>query len=94
MKVCDEGPLRDCVRVAMDDDQPLSVTEQSVARKFHAISSSRVGDPDDLPNSLLRVFADILSSSFSESVEFLEFGSKPMARAYQKRQPFATITKI
>ena len=34
------SPLTDCVRVAMDDDQPFSVTEKSVARKLYAISSS------------------------------------------------------
>ena len=70
----DYSPLTDCVRVEMDDDEPISVTELSVARKLREISSARAGGPDDLPNWALREYADIvaapiadiLNTSFSE----------------------------
>ena len=55
-------------------DQPITVTENSVWRKLHKISCARASGPDDLPNWVLREFADILAapvadilnSSFSE----------------------------
>ena len=60
------SPLTDCVRLAMDDDQPILVTEQSVARKLHAISKTRAGGSDDLPNWVLREYADILSAPITD----------------------------
>ena len=50
----DYSPLTDCVRVDMDDDQPISVNEHSVALKLFEISCARAGGPDDLPNLVLR----------------------------------------
>ena len=50
----DYSPLTDCVRVDMDDDQPISVNKHSVALKLHEISSARAGGPEDLPNWVLK----------------------------------------
>ena len=58
----DYSLLTDSVRVAMDDDEPISVTELTVARKLRAVSTFRVGSPDDLSNWVLREFADILAA--------------------------------
>ena len=62
----DYSPLTDCVRVEMDDDEPISVTELSVARKLREISSARAGGPDDLPNWALREYADILAAPIAD----------------------------
>ena len=57
----DYSPLTDCVRVDMDDDQPISVNEDSMG-------------PDDLPNWVLREHADILAATIAENLNtyFLE----------------------
>ena len=70
----DYSPLTDCVRVDMDDDQPISVNEHSVALKLFEISCARAGGPDDLPNLVLREHADILAASIAENLNtyFLE----------------------
>ena len=39
----DYSPLTECVCVDMDDDQPISVTEHSVARKLRGRTISRTG---------------------------------------------------
>ena len=39
----DYSPLTEWVCVDMDDDQPISVTEHSVARKLRDISCARAG---------------------------------------------------
>ena len=57
----DYSPLTQCVCVDMDDDQPISVTEHSVARKLRKISCARAGGPDDLPNWVLKEYAYTLS---------------------------------
>jgi len=59
-------PLTDCVYVATEDDQPIFVTEQSVTRKLRTISTSRDSGPDDLPNWVLREFADILAPPIAD----------------------------
>ena len=64
----DYSPLTDCVRVDMDDDQPISVNEHSVALKLREISCTRAGGPDDLPNWVLREHADILAAPISENL--------------------------
>ena len=46
----DYSPLTECVCVDMDDDQPISVTEHSVACKLREISCARAGGPNNLPN--------------------------------------------
>ncbi|XP_067023926.1 uncharacterized protein [Acropora muricata] len=69
------SPLADSARVSADDDDPIVVTEQSVARKLREVSTSRASGPDDIPNwvlvkeysDILEVpIADILNASFSE----------------------------
>ena len=66
--------------VHADDDEPISVTEETVVKKLKEISVSRSSGPDDLPNWVLKEFAyvlaptitDILNSSFHEQkVPFL-----------------------
>lgn len=68
------SPLTESVYVDTNGDQPITVTEISVRHKLREISCARAGGPDDLPNWVLREFADILAapvadilnSSFSE----------------------------
>ena len=70
----DYSPLADSARVSANDDDPIVVTEQSVARKLREVSTSLASDPDDIPNWLLKEYAeilavpiaDILNASFSE----------------------------
>ena len=70
----DYSPLADSARVSADDDDPIVVTEQSVARKLREVSTSRASGPDDIPNWVLKEYADILAvpiadilnASFSE----------------------------
>ena len=51
----------------MYDDQPISVTEHSVARKLREISCARTGrGPDDPPNWVLKEYADILAAPIAE----------------------------
>ena len=50
----------------MYDDQRISVTEHSVARKLREISCARTGGPDDLPNWVLKEYADILVAPIAE----------------------------
>ncbi|XP_068671085.1 uncharacterized protein [Montipora foliosa] len=46
----DYQPLTDSVRVSVEDDEPLTVTEELVEKKLRAISTSRASGPDELPN--------------------------------------------
>ena len=62
----DYSSLSDCVRVEMDDDEPIYVTELSVARKLREICSARASRPDDLPNWALREYADILAAPIAD----------------------------
>ena len=62
----DYSPLTDCVRVDMDDDQPISVNENSVVLKLREISCARAGGPEDLPKWVLREYADILAAPIAE----------------------------
>ena len=70
----DYSPLADSARVSADDDDPIAVTEQSVARKLREVSTSRMSGPDDIPIWVLKEYsdrlavpiADILNASFSE----------------------------
>ena len=55
------SPLSENILVASEDDEPLSVTEAAVARKLRAMSTSRAGGPDNLPNWVLKEYADILA---------------------------------
>ena len=68
------SPLSENVLVASEDDEPLSVKEATVARKLRAVSTSRVGGPDDLPSWVLKEYADILASPIADilNTSFLE----------------------
>ena len=52
--------------VDVDDDQTISVNEHSVALKLREISCARDGGLDDLPNWVLREYADILAAPIAE----------------------------
>ena len=60
--------------MASEDDEPLSVTEEAVARKLRAVSTSRAGGPDNLPNWVLKEYADILAFPIADilNTSFLE----------------------
>ena len=47
-------------------DQPITVTEISVRHKLREISCARAVGPDDLPNWVLREFADILAAPVAD----------------------------
>ena len=44
------NPLSDDALVLCEDEEPISVTADSVAARLSKISTSRAGGPDDLPN--------------------------------------------
>ena len=55
-------PLADDVCVPLEDDVPITVTETSVTQKLRQISASKASGPDiNLPNWLLKEYADILA---------------------------------
>ena len=45
--------LKYCARVPTDGEEPVNVTELSVASKFRDVTTSRAGYPDDPPNWVL-----------------------------------------
>ena len=69
------SPLSDDALVLCEDDEPISVTVESVAARLSSISASRAGGPDNLPNWVLKEFSvilapaltDVLNQSFRES---------------------------
>ena len=60
------NPLSDDALVLCEDDEPISVTVDSVAARLSKISMSRVGRPDDLPNLVLKKFSDVLAPALTE----------------------------
>ena len=60
------SPLTESVCVDTNGDQPITVTESSVRRKLRKISCARAGGPDNLPNWVLREFADILAAPVAD----------------------------
>ncbi|XP_028414247.1 uncharacterized protein LOC114537304 [Dendronephthya gigantea] len=62
----DYSPLTDYTCVDAVDDEPLYVTEESVARKLRAIKISRASGPDNLPNWVLKTFSDIIASPITD----------------------------
>ena len=54
-------PLANDVCVSLEDDVPITVTDTSVTRKLRQISASKASGPDNLPNWLLKEYADILA---------------------------------
>ena len=60
-------PLSDSVRVdTAEDDEPISVNEYVVAKALRAIKISHAGGPDDLPNWVLKTYADILAAPIAD----------------------------
>ena len=62
------------VLVTLEDNDPLSVTEVTVARKLRAVSTSRAEGQNNLPNWVLKEYADILASPIADILNnsFLE----------------------
>ena len=58
----DYQPLTDSVRVSVEDDEPITVTEELVEKKLRAISTSQASGPDELPNWVLKEYSDILAA--------------------------------
>ena len=59
-------PLADSARVSADYDVPIVVTEQSVPRKLREVSTFRACGPDDIPNWVLKEYADILAAPIAD----------------------------
>ena len=51
-----------CKPIIMKKLNSIVVTEQSVARKLREVSTSRASGPDDIPNWVLKEYADILAA--------------------------------
>jgi len=66
------NPLPDDVMVLCEDDEPISVTVDSVAARLSNISASRAGGPDNLPNWVLKEFSDILAPALTEVLHQLQ----------------------
>ena len=66
--------MSDSICVELSDDQPISVTEYSVARKLLELNASRAGGPDNLPNWVLKNYAYILATPIADilNISFLE----------------------
>ena len=58
----DYQPLKDSVRVSVEDDEPITLTEELVEKKLRAISTSRASGPDELPNWIIKEYSDILAA--------------------------------
>ena len=92
-------PLPAEFRVNTDDDEPKSVTEETVVKKLKEICISRSSGPDNLPNWMLKEFAyalapsitDILKSSFHEEKVY---GKWQKLLHYRKTQFLVILTKI
>ena len=52
----DYQPLTDSVRVSVEDDEPITVTEELVEKKL------RASGPYELPNWVLKEYSDILAA--------------------------------
>ena len=67
-------PLTNSVKVAIEEDEPISVTELAVAKKLPVVNTFHAGGPDDLPNWVLKKFADILAEPITDilNTSFLE----------------------
>lgn len=76
----DYSPLTDSVQVALEDDEPLSVTELCVTINS-VVNSFRAGGPDDLSNWMLREFADILAEPVTD---ILAYGNSRHNTDYNK----------
>ena len=52
--------------VLCEDDEPISMTVDSVTTRLSKISTSKALGPDDLPNWVLKAFSDILAPALTE----------------------------
>ena len=52
-----------------EDDEPISVNEYMVGKALRAIKTSRAGGPDDLPNWVLKAYADILAAPIADVLD-------------------------
>ena len=50
------------MRVSVEDDEPITVTEELVEKKLHKLSTSRASGPDELPNWVLKEYSDIFAA--------------------------------
>ena len=87
------SPLSENILVASEDDEPLSVTEAAVARKLRAVSTSRAGGPDNLPNWVLKEYADIVAFPIWNA-KFLVCGNLLMFHLYPRFLRSLTLPKI
>ena len=70
------NPLSVDVLVLRENDEPISVTVDSVAARVSKISTSKAGGPDDLQNWVLKTFSDILAPALIEVLNQLFRESK------------------
>ena len=76
------SPLTESVCMDTNGDQPIIVTESSVRRKLCKISCARAGGPGDLPNWVLREFADILAAPVAD-IHNYSFSKCKVPRAWK-----------
>ena len=60
------SPLADDVCVPTDDDEPIEVTVTAVTQKLRQISITRASGPDNLPNWVLKEYAEILAPAITD----------------------------
>ena len=56
------SPLPDTVLSALENDTPIVLTEEEVLRYLNHIKPSKSNGPDNIPNWILRRFADLLAA--------------------------------
>ncbi len=61
----DYEPLSEDVCVQIEQDEPIVVDEESVARKLRQINISKSSWPDDTPNWLLKEYSNMLSPAIT-----------------------------
>jgi len=66
--MADYDPLSDATQVLVDDDLPITVSVHSVITKLKQISASSAGGPDNIPNWVLKEYADILGPPVAEII--------------------------
>ena len=90
------NPLSVDVLVLRENDEPISVTVDSVAARLSKISTSKAGGPDDLRNWMLKTFSDILAPALIEVLNQLfreskvphVYGSQGMFHLFERTQVY------
>ena len=54
-------PLSGNVKVSLENDSPVNVSEFIIAKELREIRISSAGGPDNLPNWILKYYSDILA---------------------------------